>query len=204
MARDKTGNHEKIVAAAEKEFLTYGFQEASMRRIAAESGMSASGLYKHFPGKEEMFAALVDPTIKELMELYAQMQKEEFSALDSGSPYSERTDNVIRRVVEFIYDHYEVFRLIVCRSQGTRYENFAHEIAVYEEKSTIAFIEELRGKGHVFETIPEKELHLLVTMNVDAILEAVVHDFSREEAVHYAETLEKFFDIGWKSLLNLI
>ena len=48
MPIDKTANHEKIVAAAKKEFLTFGFTDASMRRIAAAAGMSASGLYKHF------------------------------------------------------------------------------------------------------------------------------------------------------------
>ena len=52
MPRDKTESHEKIVAAAFKEFLDYGFREASMRRIASACGMSASGLYKFFSSKE--------------------------------------------------------------------------------------------------------------------------------------------------------
>ena len=57
MARDKSAHHEKIIAAAWEEFMTYGFTDASMRRIAAAAGMSVAGLYKHFTGKEEMFAA---------------------------------------------------------------------------------------------------------------------------------------------------
>ncbi|MBQ7724319.1 MAG: helix-turn-helix transcriptional regulator, partial [Lachnospiraceae bacterium] len=73
MPRDKTENHEKIIDAAYKEFLEYGFRDASMRRIASASGMSAAGLYKHFPGKEDMFAALVDPVIKEFMSLYLEI-----------------------------------------------------------------------------------------------------------------------------------
>ena len=46
MPRDKTENHEKILAAAYDEFLEYGFNDASMRRIADACEMSASGLYK--------------------------------------------------------------------------------------------------------------------------------------------------------------
>ncbi|MER1994290.1 MAG: TetR family transcriptional regulator [Eubacteriales bacterium] len=42
--RDKSSHHEKIIAAAWDEFLTYGFADASMRRIAAAAGMSAAGL----------------------------------------------------------------------------------------------------------------------------------------------------------------
>ena len=41
MARDKSAHHEKIIAAAREEFMTYGFTDASMRRIAAAAGMSA-------------------------------------------------------------------------------------------------------------------------------------------------------------------
>ena len=42
MARDKAGHHEQIMAAAWQEFLTYGFADASMRRIAAAAGMRGS------------------------------------------------------------------------------------------------------------------------------------------------------------------
>ncbi len=66
MSKDKTENHEKIIVAAYEEFLTYGFNDASIRRIADACGMSASGLYKHFPSKEEMFAALVEPAYEGL------------------------------------------------------------------------------------------------------------------------------------------
>ena len=39
MPKDKIENHEKIIAAAKKEFMIYGFKDASMRRIASDSGM---------------------------------------------------------------------------------------------------------------------------------------------------------------------
>ena len=81
MARDKAGHHEQIMAAAWQEFLTYGFADASMRRIAAAAGMSAAGLYKHFPGKEEMFSALVEPAFQGLMALYRQEETAEREAV---------------------------------------------------------------------------------------------------------------------------
>ena len=53
MPRDKSAHHEQIIEAAWREFMTYGFADASMRRIAAAAGMSASGLYKHFPARKK-------------------------------------------------------------------------------------------------------------------------------------------------------
>ena len=41
MIRDKKLHHGNIIEAATAEFLEYGFNDASMRRIAAAAGMSA-------------------------------------------------------------------------------------------------------------------------------------------------------------------
>ena len=70
MPRDKSDSHVRIIAAAKAEFLKHGFKNASMRRIAANADITASGLYKHFKNKEEMFAFLVQPVIDSFFELY--------------------------------------------------------------------------------------------------------------------------------------
>jgi len=41
-------------------FLESGYQEASMRKIAAKAGITAGAIYKHFSGKEEMFDELFE------------------------------------------------------------------------------------------------------------------------------------------------
>lgn len=40
MPKDKTEAHEKIIAAAVREFTEYGYENASMRRIAAKVGLT--------------------------------------------------------------------------------------------------------------------------------------------------------------------
>ena len=112
MPRKKTVSHEKIVAAAKKEFERCGFKEASMRNIAAEAGMSASGLYKHFPSKEEMFASLVEPVKSEFEQQYRERERREYAELGSGNEaiLAEQTGGN-RWAMEFIYDHPDEFRL---------------------------------------------------------------------------------------------
>ena len=70
MPKDKSENHEKIIEEAKKEFLQYGFKDASMRRIANACKMSVAGLYKHFPSKEEMFSFLVQPIVDLFFQSY--------------------------------------------------------------------------------------------------------------------------------------
>ncbi len=203
MVRDKAGHHERILAAARREFLEYGFAEASMRRIASAAGMSASGLYKHFSSKEEMFSALVEPAFQELMDLYRSEEKSQLEALDQGN-LGDRWDQGgdARLAISCIYDHQEEFRLIVCKSQGTKYEGFLHDLAVMEEKSTMGFMRVLEEQGVPIREVDPREFHLLVTANIDAIFQTIEHGFTREEALHYADTLDRFFSKGWKELFG--
>mgnify|MGYP003369405045 CR=1 FL=1 len=204
MPKKKTVSHVKIVAAAKKEFERCGFKEASMRNIAAEAGMSASGLYKHFPSKEEMFASLVEPVKSEFEQQYRERERREYAELGSGNAaiLAEQTGGN-RWAMEFIYDHPDEFRLLVIKSEGTVYENYIHEIARLEETSTLAFISELRKRGENPVDLPRTEVHLLVTSQVNAVFEAVKHGFTREEALHYADTLDRFFMPGWLSVMGV-
>ncbi len=202
MPIDKTANHEKIIAAAKKEFLTYGFTDASMRHIAEEVGMSASGLYKHFASKEEMFSALVEPAYQGLLALFRQEAGDQEQVIGTGDVSIWETGQDAKRAVAYIYDHLDAFRLIVCKSQGTKYENTLHDLAVLEEELTLSFMEVLKKQGVKLNDFSEKELHLLTTSNVNAVFQTVEHDFTRDEAMHYADTLDRFFSKGWKEFFG--
>lgn len=204
MPRDKSENHEKIVEAAFKEFKEYGYEEASMRRIATACGMSASGLYKHFPGKEEMFESLVEPALNGLMELYHEIEGEYFDDLKiSGKTDVSNTKGELVRATEYMYDHYDEFELIICKSKGSVYENFKHDIALLEEKVTMKYIKEIRKKGISVRKINSREFHLLVTACIEALFQTIIHGFTKKEAVHFAKTLENFYGPAWKEYFGL-
>ena len=197
MVRDKELHHESIIEAATAEFSEYGYADASMRRIAAAAGMSASGLYKHFASKEEMFSAIVEPAFRGLMSLYKQEENEQRDFVDAGDMEQLENGQEAKLAVSYIYDHLDAFRLIVCKSQGTKYENFLHDLAVLEEETTLSFMKMLKEKGVKIKDFSLKEFHLLTTANISAIFQTVEHDFSKEEAMHYADTLDRFFSKAW-------
>jgi hypothetical protein len=61
----------------------------------------------------------------------------------------------------------------------------------------------MKQYGMNVKTVSEKEFHMLITANVSAVFEAVIHNFSRDEAMHYADTLNEFFSAGWKKILGV-
>ncbi len=205
MPRDKTEAHEKIITAAVREFMEYGFENASMRRIASEVGLTVGALYRHFPNKEEMFAALVEPTISELMAKYREFCEQGYEVMKCGDVQQlwNESESETKWLMSFIYDHFEVFKLLICRSQGTRFESFVHDMAQLEERSTLDYFERMKQYDMTVNELSQQEFHMLVTANVSALFEAVIHDFSREEAMHYAATLDAFFSAGWKKILGI-
>lgn len=205
MPRDKSKNNQKIIAAAKIEFMEQGFENASMRRIAADAGITVGALYRHFDNKEEMFAALVEPTLCEFRELYNKFNRKEYERLkvSANEQAIPNVEGKTKRIMDFIYQHFDIFKLLVCRSQGTRYENFLHDMALMEEKLDMDYFDKLNEYNMSVKDISELEFHMLVTANVSALYEAVKHDFTKEQANHYADTIDEFFSAGWKKILGI-
>ena len=166
--------------------------------------MSASGLYKHFPSKEDMFSSLVKPAVDGLMNLYHEIEKEYFDDLSvRGKADVSNSKGELVRAMEYIYDHLEEFELIICKSKGSVYENFKHDIADLEEKVTLRYMDEIAKKGIDVKRFDKKEFHLLVTSCIEALFQTVIHGFSRKEALHFAETVSAFYSPAWKEYFGV-
>ncbi len=204
MPKDKTQTHQKILPAAMAEFLEKGFEKATMRGIAEAAGITAAGLYRHFADKEAMFAALVDPVLAQCEAWYKKHKDEDYALLERGdleAMWYQGTE--LTMMMNLVYENFDVFKLLLCRSEGTKYANWQHEFVMLEQRETMAYMEAAKAKGIPVREIKPEELHLLLTAYVSAMFEVVVHDFSKEDATHYLQTLEAFFTPGWRAVLGL-
>jgi AcrR family transcriptional regulator len=94
----------EVLAAAKRLFLEEGYEHATMRRIAAEIGVSAAALYGYFPDKEAILHAIAEATFGELL---AKLQE---SQLGNASPI-ERFKAGLRAYVGFGLAHPDEYRL---------------------------------------------------------------------------------------------
>lgn len=204
MPKDKTETHQKILPAAKQEFLEKGFEQASMRSIASKIGMSAAGLYRHFEDKEAMFAALVEPVLKETNAWYQEHKMKDYEWLEMNELDAMwESDSELHMMEDLIYKHFDEFKLLICCSEGTRYSTFLHDTVVIEQEETELYMEAARKKGIPVKDVDSDELHLLLSAYVTAIFEVVIHDFPRDAAEHYMKTLQEFFAPGWRAVLGL-
>mgnify|MGYP001941601662 CR=1 FL=1 len=57
--RNKEATIKKILQSANDEFAEHGFEQASVRVIAKNAGVTPGAIYKHFKSKEDIFKVLV-------------------------------------------------------------------------------------------------------------------------------------------------
>ncbi len=194
---------EKILQVARNEFLSKGFKNASMRSIAKEVGITATALYRHYAGKEEIFDAVVGPAVnawKRFCE--SERVRETDMGLSKGPDAMWNNTSQANMIVDIFYTNYEEQKLLFLGSEGTKYSGFFQEILAAAEQGTIDFMKEYKKRGGSVNEVDGKELHLLMSAHYSSYLEMIRHDFTYEEALHYADTMNKFFRLGWRDFLG--
>ena len=201
MPRDKTESHLKIMQAAREEFMEEGFEKASMRRIGQRCGLSAAAIYRHCRDKEDLFDQLVSPAV-ERINIWLEAHINRYMDAVESSDRVGWKDSEIDMMREIIYPNMEEYHLLLTRAQGTRYENFLHDLTESRQERLLAYMPMLADRGYQVWKIDPKELHLLLSAYTTAMFEPVIHGYSPEEANRCLETVEAFVLPGWKKLMG--
>jgi len=88
------GTAERILDAAEELFAENGFAGTAVRDIANRVGLNPASLYNHFPGKQEMYEAVLDRALTPIFQLLTE--------LTSSQPEPGRDERTIDVIVEHI------------------------------------------------------------------------------------------------------
>lgn len=203
MPKDKSETYKKIIPCAKKEFLSKGFEKASMRKIAACSGISAAGLYRHFADKEAMFEALVLPAANGLKKLFLSAQ-EDFDGLSRNTKQEKMFDyssDKIEKFINYIYEHFDAFKLLITCADGTAFSDFIHSLVEVDIDYTLKFLESTGSDALSSGRASPELLHIISSAFFSGVFEIVVHDMTREEANLHISRLRRFFMAGWNTIL---
>lgn len=205
MSKPDTSIDPRILESARKEFLMHGYEKASTNVICKNAGVTWGALAKRYSGKDELFCTLVSSVAESFKETLKTAQVQ-FHAMPEQekkiiSPDSEKK---VIDFVDYIYDHFDEFRLLIVCSGGSSYENYLDELVEIVVESMTQLI---NGMGHKI-MIQGKEVtpdlvHILVSSNLYGYFEPITHGMTREEARVYVAQLKYFFDIGWGKILCL-
>lgn len=205
MSEKAEKTREKILATAIKHFLRDGFSGASLRSIVKDAGLTTGAFYKYYPTKEMLFDALVDPYVNHIYEIYDGIidDFEKLSAHDQTNNMSNAANDGTGQMIDYIYDHYNHFRLLFKCGDSGKYEAFIHNMVNKEMKATKKYMQIMKESGMDLSNIDESLMQMIYTGFFSSILQIVEHDMDKEIAKKNVHQLKEFNMGGWERIWNI-
>lgn len=204
MAKQIEGVYERILECAKREFLEKGYTDASLRTIASEADTSTNSIYVRFKDKEGLFAAIVEPVSDEFMSRCRNVQ-ETFHGFDSEIQRREAgtySGNAMLDMVDYIYDNFDEFRLLLDASHGTKFHDFVDRLVLMEEEYTWKWIEVTGSRLEPMGGLTAEFYHMMVTAYFEGIFEVVRHEMGREDAKKYIDMMGKYHQAGFFAIVG--
>lgn len=202
MAKQIEGVYERILECAKKEFLEKGYMDASLRTIASEAETSTNSIYVRFKDKEGVFGAIVEPVSEEFMSKFMNVQ-ETFHAFDSETQRKEvgqYSSGEMLKMVDYIYEHFDEFRLLLDASHGTKFQNFVDRLVSVEEEYTWKWLEATGSRLEPEGELTREFYHMMVTSYFEGIFEVVRHEMGVEDAKKYVSMMGKYHHAGFLAI----
>ncbi|WP_031070848.1 TetR/AcrR family transcriptional regulator [Streptomyces sp. NRRL WC-3742] len=101
----RSARREQLLGAAQEVFVAQGYHSAAMDDIADRAGVSKPVLYQHFPGKLELYLALLDKHCDALVESTRE-------ALSATIDNKQRVANTMEAYFNYVSSESGAFRLV--------------------------------------------------------------------------------------------
>ena len=101
----RSARRKQLLAAAQQVFVAQGYHAAAMDDIAERAGVSKPVLYQHFPGKLDLYLALLDTHCDALIDRVGR-------AMAATTDNEERVRGATEAYFDFVDHESEAFRLV--------------------------------------------------------------------------------------------
>ena len=204
MGQDALTTRDQIQRAAIREFWEKGFRGASLRQIVKNAGVTTGAFYGYFSSKEALFASIVEPHAAAIMGRFMEAQTSfaELPETEQPSHMGLESSACVDWMVDYMYQHMEPVRLLLCCAEGTSYEHFVHNMVEVEVEYTERYIQVLRNLGRDVPALDHQLCHIIASGMFNAIFEVVVHEMPYDQARQYIRQLRAFYTAGWCQLMG--
>lgn len=194
-----------ILNTARKHFLKDGFSGASLRNIVKDAGLTTGAFYKYYPTKEALFDALTDPYIEHIYQIYDRVVEdfEKLSAKEQTSNMSDTSGDGMDQMIDYIYEHYDNFRLLLKCGDSGKFETFIHNMVDREMRSSLEYVKKMKEDGIEIPIVGESLMHMIYTGFFSSIFQIIEHDIDKEIAKRNVHKLREFNTGGWERLWNV-
>ena len=205
MSTKAEDTEKNILNTARKHFLKDGISGASLRNIVKDAGLTTGAFYKYYPTKEALFDALTDPYIEHIYQIYDRVVEdfEKLSAKEQTSNMSDTSGDGMDQMIDYIYEHYDNFRLLLKCGDSGKFETFIHNMVDREMRSSLEYVKKMKEDGIEIPIVGESLMHMIYTGFFSSIFQIIEHDIDKETAKRNVHKLREFNTGGWERLWNV-
>ena len=178
---------QQVLAAALDVFSSVGYHAASMDDIAERAGVSKPVLYQHFPGKLDLYLALLDAGLEDLLASGR-------AALGGTSDNAQRVQAMVEAYFSFVEEPGGVFRLVFESDIG-------NEPAVRQRVDAAdQALAQLSARVIAEDTGLSEEQALLLASGMLGLVQVAARRWLREGGMPRADAAELVTSLAWRGI----
>ena len=188
-----------ITKAAYEEFLSQGFQKASLHKIAKNAGVTTGAIYTRYKNKDALFVSLLQDFIGTLEKTFTPTvaEYEKAGRLGTTEALLSAIDFEEHIYMKLLTEHYDECTLFFSRSDGSSMETILSELMQQKTEQTVAFFRSVYGKAP-----NEDAIRLLMGSQFWYFRKLLDSHLEEDKMLACLHTLLDFFNAGWRQLLN--
>ena len=192
-------NHEMdtlLADAARKEFLTYGYKDASLRRIADAAGTTTGSVYMRYENKDKLFCSLTDCIIKETEKAFEEL-KPLYMSCRTPEDMMKTAETESDMILRIVFEHYDAAVLLLCKSEGSSAVTFFDDLVKRKIRESESFFAYLHGSEDFLHA-----LDVLLTVQFDMYRQILKNGYTESQAHNCMKIMMKFMNGGWSTVMQ--
>ncbi len=189
-----------ILKVSKEEFISKGYNNASLRNIASKCHISATAIYRHFKDKEEIFEAVISPFINHFNQMtnYIENKDNEFLRNENVSEiWNFEHDGSFQ--YNLLFGEYNDLVKLIVKERKSWFKDF---IVNYEFDATIKYIDSMKKEGYEIKNFNLISFRVLLDSYLEAYLNLLNKELKKEELFNICEEINDFYTIGFRNLLG--
>ena len=184
------------------------FVQGISGRVSAEhcpgGGYQHRSIYTRFGDKEGLFRAIAEPVVDEFKDMFRKVQEDfhQFPEEEQRADMGQYTARHQEELLDYIYDHFDVFRLLLDGAHGTRFSCFLDELVDIEVEYTYKYMEVIGCESVKSGLVTEEFIHIIVTAYFNGMFEVVRHNMDRAAAHRYVKMLNRYHMAGFSTVFD--
>lgn len=195
-----------IKNSAKTLFINIGYEKTSMRAIASGAGVTAGALYRFFQNKEDLYHAIFDDFIQDLLQIEHSHQPDNLAALTNHELVDLFYSRSSYTLLTHLLPQFDLMKSLLLAGNHTYIENMKHTYLTTRTIFSLTLYNELMRRNIAARSLSAKEIFVLEETMFSAICSFVIHsdqeDIEKKDALLPYETYFSILTAGLKEKIG--